>query len=76
MNAAQTAEAEDDARLRQVKESLAHCRDAENEARRALARAVESTVIVKQKYEALFEEMQRRAVARRKARLIPVEDHD
>lgn len=64
------AEAEDNARLARAREELAKYRNAENEARKALALAVESTRKAKEKHDALFEECQKRAVDRRKAGLI------
>ena len=47
-------ETENQTRLRRAKESLASCRSAEAEARKALAEATESTKRAKDKYEALF----------------------
>ena len=47
-------ETENQTRLRRAKESLAAYRDAENEARKALTEAMESTKRAKEKYEELF----------------------
>lgn len=66
------SEAEDNLRLRKAEEFLAYSRNAENDARRALAEAVARTKRAKEKYETLHEEVQNRAVARRKAGLITV----
>lgn len=60
--------AEEDAfRLRKAAEFLAHCRDAENQARWELAQAVDQTKRAKEKHDALFLECEARAVARIKA---------
>lgn len=67
-----TTEEEDNFHLRKAAEFLAHCRETENQARRELARAVEQTKRAKEKHEALFIECEKRAVARRKAGLIPL----
>lgn len=64
------AEAEDNDRLRKSKEALDHYREAENQARKALAEAVARTARMKEKYESIFHECQQRMVARRKAGLI------
>jgi hypothetical protein len=61
------AEDEDRFRLRNAAEFLARSRDQENQARIALARAVEQTKTAKSKYEDLFMACEDRAVARRKA---------
>lgn len=47
-------ETENQTRLRRAKESLAAYQSAETEARKALARAVESTRAARSKYEELF----------------------
>ena len=47
-------ETENQIRLRRAKEALAACQSSENEARRVLAAAVESTKRAKEKYETLF----------------------
>lgn len=62
-----SAEDEDDFRLRKAHEFLAHCREVENQARVALARAAEQTKAAREKLETLFAECEARAVARRKA---------
>jgi hypothetical protein len=67
MNAIPLSEQEDNFRLEKAKEFLAYCRNAETQARIALASAVESSKRAKEKYETLFEECQKRAVARRKS---------
>lgn len=61
------SEQEDNFRLHNRQAHLDFCRNAENEARIALARAVEATRRAKEKHEAMFEECQNRAVARRKS---------
>ena len=49
-----TNETETQTRLRRAKESVAAYQSAENEARKALADAIESTRRAREKYEALF----------------------
>lgn len=49
-----TNETEKQVRLRRAKEAVAACRDAENEARKALAAAIESTRKANEKYNELF----------------------
>lgn len=61
------AEAEDNLRLKRAQEQITYCREKENEARRLLAEATESSKRAKEKYEALFAECEKRAVARRKS---------
>jgi hypothetical protein len=58
-----TSETENQIRLRRAKESVIACQAVEMEARRALASAVESTKLAREKYEELFmaEEKQERA---------------
>lgn len=67
MNSAQTAEEEDNFRLRKASEFLAYCREKENQARRDLGQAVETTKRAKEKHETIFAECQARAVERRKS---------
>lgn len=64
------AENMDNIRLRKSIEFLAHCREKENAARRALAEAIEDTKCAKNKYETLFVECENLAVDRRKRGLI------
>jgi hypothetical protein len=64
------SEQEDALRLRKADEFLTYCREAENTARRELARATEQTKRAKDKYETLFAECEARACARRSAGLI------
>lgn len=47
-------ETEDQTRVRRASEALAACRERENEARKALASAVESTKRAKERHEELF----------------------
>lgn len=61
------AEQDDNFRLAKAKEHLAFCREAETQARAALASAIESSKRAKEKFETLFDECEKRAVARRKA---------
>lgn len=53
--------------LRNAEKALQAYREQENEARKALAAAVESTRKAKEKYETLFLQEQNEAVARNKA---------
>lgn len=57
----------DNLRYKRAQEALQSYRQAESEARAALARAIESTKIMKEKCEALYHENEKRAVARRQA---------
>lgn len=66
------SEQRDNLLLRRAQEFLEHCREAENQARRELAGAIEQNKRAKEKYEALFAECEGRACARRKAGLITV----
>ncbi len=59
-------ETEDQARLRKAKEAIASFQAAENDARRALALAVESTKRAREKFEELFNAEEKREVARRR----------
>jgi hypothetical protein len=61
------SEEEDKLRLRKAQEFLTHCRETENQARIALASAVESTKRAKEKYEDLFTQCEARASARIRA---------
>ena len=65
--AALAEEQEDNRRLEKMREALASYREAENEARRALARAMEATKTVKEKHDTLFAENEKRAIERRKS---------
>lgn len=67
---AQQAEQQDNDRLRKARESVEYAKNKANEARRALADAVESEKRAKEKFNALFEECEKRAGERRKAGLI------
>lgn len=59
--------AQDDAfRLRKAKELLADCKIQEDEARRTLAEKSETTKMAREKYQALFREVEMREFARRK----------
>lgn len=60
-------ETEDQTRLRRAKEAVAACRDTEDEARKALAAAVESTKRSKDKYEELFLASEKREATRLRA---------
>jgi hypothetical protein len=60
-------ETEHEFRLRKAKESVSYCVQAETEAIRALAAARSSLTQAREKYEALFLECERRAVARIKS---------
>lgn len=64
------AEQEDNFRLRKADEFLAHCKEVENQARAALARAEVGTKAARARYETFFTECEARAVARRKSGLI------
>lgn len=64
------AEAEDNTRLRKAVEFIAHCMEAENQCRKALADAVERTKLARSKHEIAFNKCEARAVQRRKAGLI------
>ncbi len=66
-----TAQQEDEFHLRKASEFLAHCREAETQARIALAQAMERTKRAKEKHETLFTDVQNRTVARMKAGDIP-----
>ena len=57
-------ESEDKTRMAWSKQFLAHCQEAENQARVALAQAVEATKRARIKHDELFEEVEKRAVAR------------
>lgn len=72
ISAAQASEDEDNFRLRKAEEYVTTCREIENNARRELAEATARRQRAKEKYETLFDECQKRAVARRKAGLIEV----
>lgn len=58
---------ENQTRLRRAKEALAACKAAEDDARRALADAVESSKRAKERYEVLFMAEESAEVARRRA---------
>lgn len=75
MSYAQQAEHDDNLRLRRAEQALAAYREQENQARRALYEATESTKRAKEKYEALFMECEQCACARRDAGLIPNSAH-
>ena len=60
-------ETEDQTRLRRAKEAITFCQERENEARRALASAVDSTKRARQQFEELFTEAEKRECARRLA---------
>jgi hypothetical protein len=62
-------ETEDQTRLRRAKEAMASCQSAENEARKSLALAVESTKRSREKYEELFLAEEKREVFRRTTQL-------
>lgn len=62
-----TTETEDQTRVRRAKEAVALCQSRENEARKALAEAAESTKRAREKYEELFAASEQREVARRRA---------
>jgi hypothetical protein len=64
-----TSETENQTRLRRAKEALASCQSSENDARKALALAVESTKRAREKYETLFLAEEQAEVARRKLNL-------
>lgn len=53
-------------RMRRAKESIEHCQQAEIEARKALASAIESTKRAREKYQELFMAEEGREYARRK----------
>lgn len=72
MSAIPQSEQEDNFRLKKAQENVAHCRNAETEARAALHSASESTKRAKEKYDSLFAECESRAVARRKSGQIVV----
>ncbi len=59
-----TTEHESDFRRRKAAEFLAHCREEENQARKALADAVERTKRAKEKFETAFLEAEKQAGAR------------
>lgn len=63
-------EAEDNFRLKKAAEFLAHCRERENQARKALASAAESTRRAKEKHDALFIECEAQACERRKREVL------
>ena len=58
-------ETETETRLRRATEALAAAREAENEARRALASAVQTTARAKERYSELFERWQQEEVKSR-----------
>jgi len=60
-----TSEQEDNFRLRKAEEFLNHSRESEQRARVTLAESMEQTKRAKEKYETLFMECEKRAVARR-----------
>lgn len=60
-------ETENQTRLRRAKETLAACREAEAEARKVLASAVESTRRAKERHEELFALEEQHEIARRRA---------
>lgn len=60
-------ETEDQTRCRRAKEAVAICQERENELRKALADAVESTKRAREKYSELFQAAENREVARLKA---------
>ena len=62
-----SGEEEDNFRRRKALEFIAHCKTEEDQARVALAQAVERTKRAREKYETLFHECEARAVARRKS---------
>lgn len=72
ISAAQASEDEDNFRLRKAQEHLEKCRELEADARRQLNQATKDRERAKEKYETLFDECEKRAVARRKAGLIEV----
>jgi len=57
-------ETEDQTRLRRAKEALSACGEMENEARKALAAAAESTKRAKERYEELFIAVDKREAAK------------
>lgn len=67
MHKAMIHETEDQTRLRRAKEALAQYRQREDEARKALAAAVESTKRAKEKYEEMYLAEEKREVERLKA---------
>ena len=58
-------ETENQTRLRRAKESVEACRNAESEARKALAIAIESTKRAREKYDVLFIAEENRERARK-----------
>lgn len=66
MNAHETEQA-DNALLQNAKQAIEHYARAEGDARAALKRAEESTRAAREKYARIFQEVEARAVARRKA---------
>ena len=71
-NSAMQDEQNDNAKLALAAKELEYARSKETEARKALASAIETAKIVRQKYDELFAKNEARAVARRKAGLIEV----
>ena len=65
-------EQDDNFRLKNAKDHLAFARDAETQARAAFNAAVEDSKGAKERYENLFDECEKRAVARRKSGQITV----
>ena len=58
--------------VRQADEALKYAMQKENEARQALAQAIETTKTIRRKRDAAWQNAEARAVARRKAGLIEV----
>ena len=66
-NNAMQNEQEDNNRLRKADEFVAYCQQAETDAIKALAEARKQLTLAREKKSALFQECEKRAVARRKS---------
>lgn len=60
-------ETEDQTRLRRAKESISACQDRENECRRALAAAAESTKRARERFEEIYLAAEKHEVTRLRA---------
>lgn len=61
------AEQEDNRRIQQAREAIAYAQEKEAEARKVLGQAEQTTKRMREKFEALFAECEKRAVERRKS---------
>ena len=67
------SEIEDNERLHKAADYLKYCREQANQARQALKRAEEQVTFARVRYESIFAECEKRAVARRRSGLVTVE---